>query len=59
VFTVPITEVGGYVVQFHAAYGKVPFDGEKPFREAPPIIETIEQTIYFASRKPNDSVDAA
>jgi hypothetical protein len=52
----PVTEPGGYLVQFHALYSKVPFDGEEPSSEGTnPIIDATEQTVYFATGKPDKS----
>jgi hypothetical protein len=55
----PITEPGGYIVQFHAVYSKVPFDGEKPSRKDPFSIDAIEQTIFFATGNPDKSTSNA
>lgn len=55
----PITEPGGYLVQFHAVYSRVPFDGEKRSHEAPFPIDAIEQTIYFATGKSNETASTA
>jgi hypothetical protein len=55
----PITEPGGYIVQFHAVYGKMPFDGEEPSREGPFLIDAIEQTVYFATGKPDEPTSTA
>jgi hypothetical protein len=48
----PIQVPGAYIVQFHAVYRKVPFDGEEPFSEVPVEINAIEQTFYFATGNP-------
>jgi hypothetical protein len=53
----PITEPGGYVIQFNADYSKTPFDGEKSSRKEPVQIHAVEQTIYFATGNPNKSVN--
>jgi len=51
----PVTEPGAYIVQFHALYSKEPFDGEKPSREGTYRIDATEQTVYFATGKPDKS----
>ena len=48
----PIQMPGPYIVQFHAVYRKLPFDGEEPFIEEPVQINAIEQTLCFATLKP-------
>jgi hypothetical protein len=51
----PVTEPGGYIVQFHAIYSKVPFDEEKHSRKRAVRIDAIEQTAYFATGEPDKS----
>jgi hypothetical protein len=48
----PIHAPGAYVVQFHAVYRKMPFDGEEPFRDAPVQINAIEQKFFYATGRP-------
>jgi hypothetical protein len=55
----PVTEPGGYIVQFNALYYKIPFEGEEPSAEAPFIIDAMEQTIYFATGKPHKPASTA
>ena len=52
VFAVPITEVGGYFLQFHAAYWRIPFDDETPSTASPRAIHALEQMIYQATGQP-------
>jgi hypothetical protein len=51
----PVTEPGEYIVQFHALYSREAFDGEKPSREGTYRIDATEQTVYFATGKPDKS----
>jgi hypothetical protein len=46
---IPITEPACYVVQFHAVYGKIPFDGQEASGEEPVLISAVEQAMYFAT----------
>ena len=55
----PIQGAGAFVVQFHAVYRKVPFDGEEPFSEDPVQINAIEQTFFFATGKPPEYTSTA
>jgi len=52
-FSVPITELGVYFVEFHTVYERRPFEGEKASKKAPRIkptpIDAVEQTIFFAT----------
>ncbi|MEO8413300.1 MAG: hypothetical protein ABI472_06555 [Ginsengibacter sp.] len=53
----PITGQGTYLIQFHAVYSKVPFDGEKSSGKNQFLINAVEQTIYFATGKPTEPTD--
>jgi hypothetical protein len=55
----PVQAPGAHVLQFHAVYRKVPFDGEAPFSEDPVQINAIEQTFFFATGKPSEYPSAA
>jgi hypothetical protein len=48
----PVAEPGVYIVQFHAMYYKVPFDGEKPSPEGTVYIDAYEQTVCYATGNP-------
>lgn len=56
-FSVPISEAGGYFIEFHTVYQRRDFEGEEAPKNAPqqePIqIDAVEQTIFFATGKSN------
>ena len=54
----PVQAPGAHVLQFHAVYRKVPFDGEAPFSEDPVQINAIEQAFFFATGKPSEYTSA-
>ena len=47
----PVTESAAYLIQFHAVYGKVPFDGQTSSSEKPFLIDAMEQTFWMPTRK--------
>lgn len=49
VFTVPITKVGAYFIQFQAAYWRIAFEGQEQPDATPIVIHAIEQMIYLAT----------
>jgi hypothetical protein len=55
----PVTEPSGYIVQFHALYGKVPFDGDRAPPDKPVLIDAIEQRFFFATGEPTSSACGA
>jgi hypothetical protein len=56
---IPVQVPGAYMMQFHAVYRRVPFDGEPPFVEAAVQINAIEQTFYVPAGKPATNGNAA
>lgn len=55
----PISKPGGYIVQFHALYSKIPFDGEKQPAKNLLVIDAVEQTIFFATGRAAENADSA
>lgn len=54
----PVAEPAGYIIQFHALYGRRPFDNERSTEE-PLLINAVEQAIYFANGEPNQTISPA
>lgn len=47
----PVTESAAYLIQFHAVYGKVPFDGQTSSGEKSFLIDAIEQRFWMMTEK--------
>lgn len=51
---VPVIEPAAYMIQFHARYGRMPFDGDTSSGEEHLLIDAIEQTFFLATGKPSE-----
>jgi len=58
-FSVPITEVGGYLIQFHTIYQRWRFEGEQGRNTERSVkIDAVEQAVFFATGNPTAAVDS-
>ena len=51
----PVTEPGGYLIQFNASFSRTRFDSEERSEENSDSILAIEQAFYYATGKPPES----
>lgn len=46
----PVTESAAYLIQFHAVYGRVAFDGQSPSSEKSFLIDAMEQRFWMLTK---------
>lgn len=47
----PVTGSAAYLIQFHAVYGRIPFDGQTSSDEKPFLIDAMEQRFWMLTEK--------